>query len=85
MSNTKPLTKQQVLDKTPESNEEAALQNMLQVFSKTKLEQMRRTFNEMNNIALYKTQLRSLPFISILEGLQKAVELNKTDKDYESK
>lgn len=77
----KQLTKQQVLDKVPESNEEAALQELLRLFSKTKLETQRRVLNEINTVALYKTQLRSLPFIEILNAFNKAVALNQTEKN----
>lgn len=71
------MTKQQVLDKSPESNEETALQNLLFSFSKTKLEQTRRVLNEVNSIILYKTQLRNLPFIEVLNALNVAVSLNQ--------
>lgn len=76
----KQLTKQQVLDKTPENTQEQALQELLRIFSKTKLEQHRRMLNEIG-VALYKSQLKQLPYIELLIAYNQAVALNQTEKN----
>lgn len=77
------MNKQQWLDKTPEGNEEIALQNLLHVFSKTKLESFRRMFNEISTLALYKTQLRAISFGDIHNAINKCVSLNQEEKQNE--
>lgn len=79
-SKMKQLTKQQILDKTPESNNEVVLQNILHLFSKTKLETFRRMFNELSTHAIYKTQLKQISFGEIHDLLNQAVAVNQQDK-----
>lgn len=75
------MTKQQILDMTPADPTEAALQNILHLFSKTRLEQIRRVLNEVDQKALYKTQFRTLPFNTIHQLITIAVNLNENTNE----
>lgn len=74
----KKMKKQEFLDKTPENNNETATQQMLIGLNKTQMINALRSLKQIHTV-LYKTQLRSLSFQEILDGLELATKL-ETDE-----